>query len=438
VFLKIPYLPDPQGRLKAAGQKDFDRAYSRVRRFWLDLLESGTEVYVPDERVNRIWRALLLQNFILADGERFTYGSGLRYNDSYYPQENGFGAHIFAMFGFKEYATALLPYSMRVSVRPEWAGRKYQNRRAMPLHHLLENYRLTGSVEGFQQYREDLYRIAGEITTERRRTMVKENGEKPLHWGLLPSDKPGVDLRASTRQVYVVAHNITNAQGLHDFGRFLVRSGLDPEKGKEYLKEAQDFRNDLLKAMERSAIRLPDRPPFVPLQTLYFKETPDYGPQPYDDLSLGRLQGSYYHYWADMQFQYNFFNPADQVGRWIADYLKQRGGFVLGRTRARFRIGSPYGWVNNNYNAGYYNYRLRSGDVQEFLLGFYSRLVFGMSRYLHVGSEGTPFIGYNTRNGGLVQAWLPYPNSATNAETLSMLRCMWILEELQNNVETGT
>src|SRR5262249_30709956 len=190
----------------------------------------------------------------------------------------------------------------------------------------------------------------------------------------------------------------------------------------------RQYRKTILEAMERSAIRLPGRPPFVDLQTLYFRETPEYGPEPYDDLARGRLPGTYYHYWTDMQFHFNFFNPADQVGQWIADYVAARGGFVLGCTRAR----SP-GWINSVYNGGYYNYRLRSGQVDQFLLGFYSQLTFAMSRQLYVSSEGSPFTGYNTRNGGLVDADYSFPHSPAHAQMLGMLRSLLIPGEVERN-----
>src|SRR5207302_8319918 len=112
--------------------------------------------------------------------------------------------------------------------------------------------------------------------------------------------------------VYVLGHNITNCQGLADFGRFLVVTGIDPPRGERYLREAADFRKTLMSAMERAAIRVPGRPAFVDPQTLFFRQTLDYGPEPYDDLALGRLQGSYFHYWVDMELHYNFFNPDDK------------------------------------------------------------------------------------------------------------------------------
>ncbi|HTM51693.1 MAG TPA: hypothetical protein VL285_23525 [Bryobacteraceae bacterium] len=436
VCLEIPYLPD-SGHLPGPASCDhFEAVHRKVRAFWSGMLAKAAIIDVPEPRVNDVWRALLLQNFVLADGPKFTYGSGLRYNDSTYPFENGFATHVFAMYGFKDYATRMQPWFVGMSVTPQGAGRKYQNRRAMPLHHLLETWRLTGRTDLFDRFKADYYRVADEIVAERRSTMTG-GGEKPLYWGLLPPDKPGVDVQASTQRVYVPGHNITNCQGLEDFGRVLAASGIDAARGKRYLSEAADFRRTLLDAMRRAAIRIPGRPPFVDLQTLLFRQTPDYGPEPYDDLALGRLQGTYFHYWVDMEFHYNFFDPEDDVGQWLADYVQQRNGFVLGLTRARNQTGGPYGWINNVYDGGYYNYRLRRGQVNEFLLGLYAKLAFGMSRNVYVASEGSPFIGYNTENGGYVGADYSFPNSAANADTLLMLRNALVLEELKENIETG-
>lgn len=430
VAMKIPYVPDAKRLMRPATVADFEAVHRRVREFWEGLLARGAEIDVPEARVNNVWRALLLQNFVLADGPRLTYGSGLRYNDSTYPQESGFAAHVYAMYGHGDYADALQPWFVPMSVTPKGAGRKYQNRRAMVLHHLLEDYRLTGKTDLFDRFKTDYYRVADEIVADRHSTM---NGDRTaLHWGLLPPDKPGADVQASTQTVYVLGHNITNCQGLQDFGRFLVTTGIDAERGRKYLDETADFRKTLISAMERAAIRVPGRPPFLDLQTLYFTKTPEYGPMPYDDLANGRLQGGYSHYWADMEFHYNFFNPDDAPAQWIADYLHARNGFVLGLT-----CSPKPGWINTVYDAGYYDFRLRSGSAPEFLLGLYGRLAFGMSRYVYVASEGAPFIGYNTKDGGYVAAGLDIPNSASNADTLLMLRNALAMEELRNNIETG-
>jgi hypothetical protein len=430
VAMKIPYVPGARRLMLPATAEGFEAAHRRVRQFWDGLLASGAQIDVPEQRVNNVWRALLLQNFVLADGPRLTYGSGIRYNDSTYPQESGFAAHVFAMYGHGDYADALQRWFVPMSVTRAGAGRKYQNRRAMVLHHLLENYRLTGKTDLFDRFQADYYRVADEIVGDRHSAMNADR--TALHWGLLPPDKPGADVQASTQTVYVLGHDITNCQGLQDFGRFLVVTGIDAVRGRRYLGEAADFRKTLLSAMERAAIRVPGRPPFLDLQTLYFEKTPEYGPEPYDDLANGRLQGSYSHYWADMEFHYNFFDPDDAPAQWIADYLHARNGFVLGLTRSH-----KEGFINTVYDGGYYDFRLRSGNVPEFLLGLYGRLAFGMSRYVYVASEGAPLVGYNTKDGGYVAAGLDIPNSASNADTLLMLRNALVMEKLNHNIETG-
>ena len=433
---KIPYLPDAKHLVKKPAGNEFTSTHDAAISFWQGLLDKGAKVETPEARVNNVWRALLLQNYVLADGPRFTYGSGLRYNDSTYPYENGFAAHTFAMYGHGDYADALQEWFLKMSVDKKGAGRKYQNRRAMVLHHLLETYRFTGMKDLWDRHREDYLRVADEIVADHHSTMLDVNGKKPLHWGLRPPDKAAVDVEASTQEAYILGHNITNCQGLADLGRFLVITKIDPARGEKYLREAANFRECILNAMKGAAIRMPDRPPFVDLQTLYFRDTPDFGPEPYDDLAFGRLQGIFYHYWVDMEMHYNFFNPDDEPAQWLADYVKARNGFVLGLTRGRSRPGQE-GAINNVYDGGYYNFRIRSGQIDEFLLGFYSRLALGMSRYTYVSAEATPFIGYNTVDGGFVGPEYSIPNSASNADTLMMLRLALVMEELKDNVETG-
>ena len=435
IVLKIPYAPAPSDAVTRPTADQFTATHEEIRDFWKHLLSEGTQISVPEERVNNMWRALLLQNFLIADGPRFTYGSGLVYNSSYYPFEDGFAAVSMARYGYAKDAEAWLNFLIPASIEPQLAGHRYQNRRAMPLFLLYEEYRLTGHVDYFDKNKEELYRVADEIIRDRHSTMTPAADPKPWHWGLLPPAKPAVDAIAATQSNYVVAHDITNCQGLQDFGEFLVETGIDLARGQHYLAEAADFRAAILRAMEKSVVRAPGKPPFVPLQTLYFRSTPDYGPEPFDNLALGRVQGAYYHYWVDMELHYNFFNPDDQLAHWLVDYLQQRGGFVLGCTRARSK--ADYGWINDNYNAGYYEYALRRGEIERFLLGFYSRLVFDSTRYSYVNSEGSPLIGYNTKAGGFVGAEYSFPNSAANAETLDMLRFMLILEERKNNLDTG-
>src|SRR5262249_30529967 len=85
VYFKMPYLPDSAGRTQPIDEQRFNSAHREIHKFWSDLLARGMKINVPEARVNDVWRALLLQNFVLADGPRMTYGSGFWYNTGYYP-----------------------------------------------------------------------------------------------------------------------------------------------------------------------------------------------------------------------------------------------------------------------------------------------------------------------------------------------------------------
>ena len=187
----------------------------------------------------------------------------------------------------------------------------------MPFHHLLENYHLTESTAAFSHFKDDILPRGRRDHPGPAVHHATGGSAKKVHETsvTLPPDKPGVDLRAATQTVYVPGHSITNCQGLQDLGEFLVRTGIDPERGKRYRQEAREFRTDLMNGMRQAAIRLPDRPPFVDLQTLYFRDTVKFGPEPYDHLANGRLQGTYFTYWVQMQFQVDFFQSGGRCRR---------------------------------------------------------------------------------------------------------------------------
>jgi len=53
-----------------------------------------------------------------------------------------------------------------------------------------------------------------------------------------------------------------------------------------------------------------------------------------------------------MELHYNFFDPDDDVGQWLIDYVQQRNGFALGCTRAKSDIDPAHGWINTVYEGG--------------------------------------------------------------------------------------
>src|SRR5258708_19708801 len=109
------------------------------------------------------------------------------------------------MYGFKDYADALQRWFVGMSVTPEGAGRKYQNRRAMPLHHLLETYRLTGKTDLFDRFKADYFRVADEIVSNRHSTTDEASA-------LLPPDNPSSTFHSSPLPPHLPHPTITPRQ----------------------------------------------------------------------------------------------------------------------------------------------------------------------------------------------------------------------------------
>jgi hypothetical protein len=68
IVLKIPYTPELPEQTRLPTAEEFIAVHARVRGFWNHLLSDGVQIRVPEKRVNDMWRALLLQNFVIADG----------------------------------------------------------------------------------------------------------------------------------------------------------------------------------------------------------------------------------------------------------------------------------------------------------------------------------------------------------------------------------
>src|SRR2546425_1579865 len=70
VYLKIPYVPDSAGKVRPPDREVFDSTYAKVRGVWFRLLSNAVKIQVPEERVNNLWRARVVQNFGVAGGPR--------------------------------------------------------------------------------------------------------------------------------------------------------------------------------------------------------------------------------------------------------------------------------------------------------------------------------------------------------------------------------
>lgn len=121
---------------------------------------------------------------------------------------------------------------------------------------IAERYFLTGDREYFQQHRARLQEAADWIIRERRSYMKDIPNRKDLFVaGLMPPQMLGdYSLPASDRR-WFYCDNALSVQGLSRFAEALM--DFDEKAGKKYLAEADAFRKDVLKVVEKEALYAP-------------------------------------------------------------------------------------------------------------------------------------------------------------------------------------
>jgi hypothetical protein len=114
---------------------------------------------------------------------------------------------------------------------------------------------------------------------------------------------------------------------------------------------------------------------------------------------------------APLVLETEFFSAADPRYKWIADFMEQRGGLLLGMDRV-------WDGVDHAYTYGYALEELRHGDVNKFLLTFYGSLAYGMTRDTYSAVEVTRITeGFNENT---------LPHTYSNTQQLRMLRMMFL------------
>jgi hypothetical protein len=171
-------------------------------------------------------------------------------------------------------------------------------------------------------------------------------------------------------------------------------------EGERWLREASDYRNDILNSMEHALVDVSG-----------FKALPV---EPLTQRLLKEGGGDYYALIAPLILETGLFGPDDPRRSWITRYMDERGGLMLGL--ARFGDG-----VDHAYTYGYALTQLREGSGSRFLLSFYGMLAYGMARGTYSSVEFThmPY--------GLNELTLPHTYSGT--QQLRMLRMMLVREE---------
>lgn len=355
--------PEAAAVLKSA---DFAAALATFRAYWDEILAPAAVMEVPEAQVNRMYRAILAQLFVNADGDVMPYGAdpGV-YSGNLYGVEEGYAMMALAQAGFGADAqrymdgTYLTPeFLVKVDKYTKYADRHQQYRNGLQPHYAASAYRVSRDRAWIEQHLPLIRECAEWTIAQRRTTMALENGEKPLHWGLLPKWSYGGDI--SDLMCYPLYANFACWKGLVDTAWLLDELG-DTETAARYRQEAADYRECIDRAVEGN-FRPEHRPPFLPLQLYATEPVGD----DYDQLFAGTI------------LHLQALEPGGRQMRYITDFMEQDNRLFC--LMPRFRRDAGAGGLDGLYGLGYLLTKLQQDHVPEFLLGFYAYMAFNLER----------------------------------------------------------
>jgi len=261
-------------------------------------------------------------------------------------------------------------------------------------------YYVSRDKEWIRKHLPLLIECADWTIARRKKTMVEVDGERPLHWGLLPKWAFGGDIHKGDR--YPLYANVACLRGLVDTARVLEDLG-ENERAAKYRREAEDYRKAIERAIDASY--LPDEsPPVLPL-ALYIREP----------------TGDFYQLFASLMMDVDMLD-SKRAG-YLARFMEEDNRLFCGM--CRFRGGFGPGGLDAIYTLGYFKHLLRQGRVERFLLGFYAFMAFNLERTCFTSRETN--VLYTADRMRDLRGTDPLPCSS--AVALHLLRHMLVLEE---------
>lgn len=352
----------------------FDSAMTRFRTYWDELMNGAVRLEVPEQRIQRMYRAVLAQLFINADGDIMPYGAKpSSYDGKLYGIEESYAMLALAQWGFPREAqryldaTYLTPqFLVKVDQYRTYPDRHQQYRNGLQPHYAVDAYRLSRDRDWISKHVPLLKECAEWTMAQRQTTMKLEDGDKPLHWGLLPKWSYGGDIH--NVQCYALFANLCCWRGLVDTAWLLEELG-DHPTARRYADEAAAYRTDINTAIDGN-YRPDANPPFLPLRL--YADRPD-------------EQMDYYQLFAGCMLDIDSFAPGSRHSRWITDFLEADNRTIC--YLPRFRRDAGPGGLDALYGKGYILGKLREGAIREFLLGFYAFLALNMDHETFVSRE---------------------------------------------------
>jgi len=394
----------------------YDGARAAFIRYWDETLASPAGIEVPEPCVNNLVKAVLAQAFIDGDGDVMPYGalpSG--YEGGVFGLEETYPILGLALFGFDRDAerytdgTLLRPDILKKTA--EYTGgedRHQQYRNGLEPSVVANLYRFSHDTNWARQRLPILKECAEWTMQQRRKTMVLENGARPLSWGLLPKWAYGGDIGGLV--CFPFYPNYCCWRALEDTAWMLDELG-DHATAKRYADDAVEYRAAIDRALEGSYVK-DGQPPFVPLRVSGEKA---------DE------QLDFYQLFAGCLLDLEPFAAGSAHENWFTSFLEQDNRLFCFLPRYR---PEGKGCLDALYGKGVYLTKLHDGAVREFLLSFYAYLAYNMERDTFATRESTAIYASDLQAqsmfGGL-DTTDPLP--CASAVALHLVRNMLVTEE---------
>ncbi|HNI59488.1 MAG TPA: hypothetical protein PKW11_06075 [Pseudomonadota bacterium] len=388
-------------------------------------LQRGAELSFPDPLFAKLWRALLLHNRLFVQGGVMRYGlfPGV-YDGGVFGVEEGWNIVALSQYGHHDEAARVLE---RTFFDPQFLakeGQHHQYRNGLALTYAADVYALSQDRTLLARLWPQIAESAEWIAASFRSTQQLVDGNRPIHFGLLPKHTYGGDL---TTPAFGLYGSSACWRGLRDAGRLAKITG--DGRADSWLAQAAETRRNLLLAAERS-FQHNGTPPYLPFRTDETGKTPS--------------AGDYHQLFASLILETALFGWHGRFSHEITDYLEQTGRQVL--QVARFddwfgRLG-----VDAEYSRGTQLCALHRRDFSRFYLGLLGQVALSCDPYTFVSPETAIVLFDDTewrdRMKALSQQPCRFdsdPCSAGTAVMLQYLRFLVVSEERdEDDLPTGT
>jgi hypothetical protein len=373
----------------------YDRLRADCCNSWEQLLARGTRIDTPESVVNNSWRAHVIANYMLLNGDRMHYSAGNQY-EKLYEAEGGDAVRSLMLLGqlvdMPRMIIPLLDFT-RKGLEYHQAGIKLQL--------LTRYYWLSRDAEFVRQMQPRWQKEVDRILNDRETST-----------GLLPREQYAGDIKTN---IWSLNSNSNSWRGLREIATVLGQLG-DTAAASRYTNEAAGFRKTIIDAAMKSIDRS-TTVPFVPLAL--FGELPIEG-----RLSSTRL-GGYYDLMVPYIIGSRIFGPGAEAENWMIETLQQRGGLMMGMIRGagmNKMYGGLMGGFNNLYTIRLTVAQFERDEVDRALVSFYGKLAQGQTWDTFISGEGSGVAPYDEFG----RPFYDPPNSAGNAYFLHMLRYMLV------------